>query len=82
MRYSEYSVCEIFLLYVVKKCASDGRMKGSSAAFSSIIHIGAVYQCLSQGLGTGCLKYAVVKFWGVQNFKGDHNILYFNHKHV
>ena len=33
--------------------------------------------CLSQDLGTGCLKLAVVKFWGVQIFKGDHNILIF-----
>ena len=32
-------------------------------------------QCLSQDLETGCLKLAVVKFLGVQNFKGDHNIL-------
>ena len=31
-------------------------------------------QCLSQDLETGCLKLAVVKFLGVQNFKGDHNI--------
>ena len=37
-------------------------------------------QCLSQDLETGCLKLAVVKFWGIQIFKGDHNILiYFNH---
>ena len=34
-------------------------------------------QCLSQDLETGCLKLAVVKFWGVQIFKGDHNILIF-----
>ena len=33
-------------------------------------------QCLSQDLETGCLKLAVVKFWGVQIFKRDHNILY------
>ena len=32
-------------------------------------------QCLSQDLETGCLKLAVVKFLGVQIFKGDHNIL-------
>ena len=32
-------------------------------------------QCLSQDLETGCLKLAVVKFLGVLNFKGDHNIL-------
>ena len=33
--------------------------------------------CLSQDLETGCLKLAVVKFLGVQIFKGDHNILRF-----
>ena len=33
--------------------------------------------CLSQDLETGCLKLAVVKFLGVQIFKGDHNILIF-----
>ena len=27
-------------------------------------------QCLSQDLETGCLKLAVVKFWGAQIFKG------------
>ena len=27
-------------------------------------------QCLSQNLETGCLKLAVVKFWGVHTFKG------------
>ena len=34
-------------------------------------------QCLSQDLETGCLKLAVVKFWGVQILEGDHNILIF-----
>ena len=34
-------------------------------------------QCLSQNLETGCLKLAVVKFLGVQIFKGDHKILIF-----
>ena len=34
-------------------------------------------QCLSQDLETGCLELAVVKFLGVQIFKGDHNILIF-----
>ena len=38
---------------------------------------GIQYQCLSQDLETGCLKLAVVKFLGVQIFKGDHNILVF-----
>ena len=41
-------------------------------------HEGHVYmQCLSQDFETGCLKLAVVKFLGVQIFKGDHNILIF-----
>ena len=35
------------------------------------------HQCLSQDLETGCLKLAVVKFLGVQIFKGDDNILIF-----
>ena len=34
-------------------------------------------QCLSQDFETGCLKLAVVKYLGVQIFKGDHNILIF-----
>ena len=34
-------------------------------------------QCLSQDFKTGCLKLAVVKFGGVQIFKGYHNILIF-----
>ena len=37
--------------------------------------IGPWVQCLSQELETGCLKLAIVKFLGVQIFKGDHNIL-------
>ena len=31
-------------------------------------------QGLSQDLGTGCPKLAILKFWGVQICKGDHNI--------
>ena len=34
-------------------------------------------QCLSQDFETGCLELAVVKFSGVQIFKGYHNILIF-----
>ena len=34
-------------------------------------------QCLSQDLENGCLKLAVVKFLGVEVFKGDHNLLIF-----
>ena len=33
------------------------------------------WQGLSQDLETGCLKLAIVKYLGVQIFKGDHNIL-------
>ena len=33
------------------------------------------HQGLSQDLETGCPKLAIVKFLGVQIFKGDHNIL-------
>ena len=32
---------------------------------------------LSQDLETGCLKLAIIKLLGIQNFKGDHNILIF-----
>ena len=39
------------------------------------IDIRKLVQCLSQDLESGCLKLAVIKFWGVQIFKGDHNIL-------
>ena len=34
-------------------------------------------QGLSQDLETGCPKLAIVKFLGVQDLKGDHNILIF-----
>ena len=30
-------------------------------------------QGFSQDLETGCPKLAIVKFWGIQIFKGDHN---------
>ena len=38
--------------------------------FSRILHQG-----LRQDLETGCLKLAIIKLWGVQNFKGDQKIL-------
>ena len=41
-----------------------------------------IQQCLSQDLETGCLKLAVVKFWGVQILRGITIYSYFNHKHV
>ena len=34
-------------------------------------------QGLSLDLETGCLKLAIVKFLGIQKFKGDHKILVF-----
>ena len=34
-------------------------------------------QGLSQDLETGCLKLAIVKFLGIQIFRGYHNILRF-----
>ena len=39
-------------------------------------------QCLSQDLETGCLKLAIVKFWGVHILKGTTIYSDFNHKHV
>ena len=38
----------------------------------------ALVQGLSQDLETGWLKLAIVKFLGIQIFKGDHNILGFH----
>ena len=42
---------------------------------------GAVVRSSNQGLShdleTECLKLAIVKILGVQNLKGDHNILIF-----
>ena len=37
----------------------------------------SITQGVGQDLEIGCLKLALVKFWGVQIFKGDHNILKF-----
>ena len=34
----------------------------------------SVEQGLSQDLETACPKLAIVEFWGVQIFKGNHNI--------
>ena len=49
----------------------------SSLAAEFIKNFYECTQCLSQDLESGCLKLAVVKFLGVQIFKGDHNILIF-----
>ena len=44
--------------------------------YSTVLErVGDNGQGLSQDLETGWPKLAIVKFWGVQNFKGDHNIL-------
>ena len=48
-----------------------------SFTYSSLFVNDSGPQCLSQDLETGCLKLAVVKFLGVQIFKGDHNVLIF-----
>ena len=37
---------------------------------------------LSQDLDTGCLKLAIVPFFGVQMFRGTAIYSDFNHKHV
>ena len=51
--------------------------KGLQIAWTYINIIHSI-QCLSQELETGCLKLAVVKYLGVQIFKGGgHNILIF-----
>ena len=48
----------------------------SSSHFCSnwVLEVYLLEQGLSQDLETGCLKLAIVKFGGVQNFKGAHNI--------
>ena len=51
-----------------------------STCLEKVVIIGRVVmkgsgQGLSQDLETGCQKLAIVKFLGVQIFKGDHNIL-------
>ena len=51
------------------------RQRGSTILMLELFWIFA--QGLSQDLESGCLKLAVVKFLGVQIFKGDHNILIF-----
>ena len=45
--------------------------------YEGVFKVNRTLQCLSQDFETGCLKLAVVKFWGVQIFKGDHNVLIF-----
>ena len=39
-------------------------------------------QGLSQDLETGSPKLAIVKFWDILFFKGEHNTLSYSHKHV
>ena len=40
-------------------------------------HFASTKQGLSQDLEIGCPKLAIVKFNGVQMFRGDHNLLRF-----
>ena len=60
---------------VTHAAAADTTSYAAAPAAKTISYDAA--QCLSQDLETGCLKLAVVKFWGVHIFKGDHNILIF-----
>ena len=46
-------------------------------ALIDLIHSYSCTQGISQDLETGCLKLAIVKFLGVQIFRGYHNILRF-----
>ena len=62
-------------------CVGGGGGGGGDIHMGRVQHRGGE-QCLSQDLETGCLKLAVVKFLGVQIFKGDHIYSYFNHEHV
>ena len=42
-----------------------------------LLYVHTYVQGFSHDLETGCPKLAIVKFLGVQNFKGDQNILRF-----
>ena len=55
--------------FVLDSLYRDWQFEGSTVPI-----IYSIMQCLSQDLETGCLKLAVVKFWGVQISKGDHNV--------
>ena len=55
------------------RCAGDSK---KAIVWISLALLGhkAASQGLSQELETGCLKLAIVKYLGVQIFKGNHNI--------
>ena len=60
------------------------RLKVVLAGFNNLSFSNIPLHDLSQDLETGCPKLAIVKFWGVQIFKGGGGTTYsdFNHKHV
>ena len=58
-------------------CCYIGIMESMSLGAGIIVYYISLSQGLSQDLETGCPKLAVVKSFGVQMFKGDHNILAF-----
>ena len=64
----------IFSLHLNDQVSTKNFTGDEQTATTTQLH---TVQCLSQDLETGCLKLAVVKFLGVQIFKGDHNILIF-----
>ena len=63
-----------------KKAGQYKTAHGKLHACTLTIHV--CNQGLSQNLETGGLKLAIVKYLGVQNFKGITIYSYFNHKHV
>ena len=70
---------EFFLCFILHTKANDSPLDrekmlttGCFGKIQSTLRHG-----LSQDLETGCPKLAIVKFLGVQIFKGDHNILRF-----
>ena len=75
------AVCMVlhFVLVIIYFClpyyilTSQKQMMASGPAVSYQVS----GQGLSQVLETGCPKLAIVKFWGIHIFKGEHNILRF-----
>ena len=66
--YFEFTASTIYCSHVSTKYHLKINMSKTFPVIKSRIY----GQCLSQDLETGCIKLAVVKFWGVQIFKGDH----------
>ena len=78
----------ISLMYSIVCCLNSRALFGVSTFQGLVIVSGrstlndfhvsqTLRQGLSQDLETGCPKMAIVNFFGVQIFKGDHNILRF-----